>query len=233
MNYSIDPKNLALLLLIPLWVGCSGGAEKSEKKEEVTDIEGNVYPVVRIGKQVWMAADLKTTQYSDGSSIPQVEDYEEWASLETAAYCWYNNDSASSNKHGALYNLYVVESEKLCPEGWHVPSDEEWIEIESVYGGAGIAGDALKEAGTTSWKPPNGGATNESGFAARPGGYRSYNGTYNLMRIEGYWWSVSEASWYGSESTVVYRNLSYDRKDFGRNVAAKTNGFSVRCVKNP
>lgn len=219
-------------LFFSLFVGCAG-TEKSDHPKKVEDVDGNLYNTVSIGNKVWMTEDLKTTRFSDGSPIPMVENYDRWANLETPAYCWYNNDSLNRESYGALYNWHAVESEKLCPDGWHVPSDEEWIALESEFGGAGKAGMALKEAGTTHWKTPNTGATNESGFSGLPGGYRSYTGTFNLMRISGFWWSASEKSWYGSSSSVIYRNLSYENQDFIRHIAEKTNGFSVRCVKNP
>ena len=226
-------RSLALLLILAGLAGCRSGAEKEESEEQVSDIEGNTYAVIQIGNQVWMAENLKTSTFSDGSPIPDVENYDEWASLILPAYCWYNNDSLNSDDYGALYNSYTVETEMLCPEGWHVPSDEDWIELETVLGGAGTAGGALKETGTSYWKIPNTRANNESGFTARPGGYRSYNGTYNLIRIDGFWWSTSEKSWYGLSDRVMYRTLSYDDQSMFRRIAEKANGFSVRCVKNP
>jgi len=222
-----------LLLVLTGLTGCNSGSEKAQNKEQVIDIEGNSYPVIEIGNQAWMAENLKTSTFSDGTPIQKVEEYEEWANLTLPAYSWYNNDSLNSDDFGALYNCYAIETEKLCPEGWHVPSDEDWIELESALGGAPSAGGAMKEPGTAHWKTPNTQASNESGFTARPGGYRSYNGTFNLMRIDGFWWSTSEKSWYGSTNTVIYRNLKYDGQDLFREVAVRANGFSVRCVKNP
>jgi uncharacterized protein (TIGR02145 family) len=226
-------KYIALLLVLTGLAGCNSGSEKSQNKEQITDIEGNTYTTITIGDQVWMAENLKTSTFSDGTPIQKVEDYEEWANLTLPAYCWYNNDSLNSDDFGALYNCYTIETEKLCPDGWHVPTDEDWIELETALGGAGIAGGAMKESGTAHWKTPNTLASNESGFTALPGGYRSYNGTFNLMRIESYWWSTSEKNWYGLTNTVIYRNLKYDDQILIRLVAEKANGFSVRCVKNP
>jgi len=180
-----------------------------------------------------MAETLRTTTLSDGTPISKEEDYEGWANLTLPAYCWYNNDSVYAEEFGALYNCYAVETGKLCPEGWRVPTDEDWIALESSLNGASIAGGAMKGTGLEHWKTPNTAASNESGFTALPGGYRSYNGTFNLMRIDGFWWSSSEASWYGSKNTVIYRNLKYDGPDLYRDVAEKANGFSVRCLKNP
>lgn len=213
--------------------GCRNSATSESTREQVKDIDGNIYDVVRIGEQIWMAENLRTTTFSDGSPISKVESYDEWADLELPAYSWYNNDSLHAEEFGALYNYFSVESDKLCPEGWHVPTDEEWIALASSLGGAAVAGGSLKEVGTSRWKTPNTLASNESGFTALPGGYRSYNGTFNLMRIDGFWWTSSEKSWYGSTNTVVYRNLKYDGPDLFREVAVKSNGFSIRCVKTP
>jgi len=226
-------KCLVLILILAGLSGCKSVSEKEDVREQVRDIDGNSYNVIKIGSQVWMAENLKTSTFSDGTPIPKVEEYEEWAKLTLPAYSWYNNDSLNSEDYGALYNSYAIESEKLCPEGWHVPSDEDWTELETGLGGAARAGGAIKEEGTEHWKTPNTSAHNESGFTALPGGYRSYNGTFNLMRIDAYWWSSSEKSWFGHSNTVIYRNLRYNDQIMIRRVAEKANGFSVRCVKNP
>ena len=117
-----------------------------------------------------------------------------------------------------------------------MPSDEEWNELEKSFGELGIAGGALKETGTEHWRNPNTGATNESGFSALPGGYRSYNGTFNLLRAYGYWWSSTESNWWSSiqdrQDIIFYRDMRYDDSNLNRYVAIKTNGFCVRCLKD-
>ena len=150
----------------------------------VMDVDGNVYPTVKIGNQVWMAENLRTTHFNDGTIIPQVTDNAEWSNLLTPGYCFYNNDSAAySATYGAFYNWYTVETNNLCPDGWYVPSDEEWKQLEIYLGmseadadqatwrGQGIGGK-LKESGTRHWRYPNTGATNETGFFALPSGCR-------------------------------------------------------------
>ena len=224
---------LALLLIFTCLTGCKSYSEKDSSRQQIRDIEGNAYDIVQIGKQFWMADNLRSTTLSDGTPIAKEEDYDEWANLTLPAYCWYNNDSLYAEEFGALYNYYTIETGNLCPEGWHMATDEDWIALESSLGGASVAGAAMKEEGLEHWKPPNTQASNESGFTALPGGYRSYNGTFNLMRISSFWWSSSEKSWYGSTNTVIYRNLKYDGPEVYRHVAEKANGFSVRCVKNP
>jgi len=224
---------LAIPVILAGLAGCRSGIEKAQPGEEIKDIEGNSYSMIQIGEQIWMGENLRTTTFSDGTPILQVRDYEDWSKLSQAAYSWYNNDSLNAGDFGGLYNYYAVESGKLCPDGWHVPGDEDWIVLEAFLGGADVAGGAMKETGTDHWKTPNTEAGNESGFTALPGGYRSYTGPFNLMRIEAFWWTSSEKDWYGSTNTVIYRNLQYDGQEVRRHVAEKANGFSVRCVKDP
>lgn len=138
----------------------------------VKDIDGNKYKTIKIGTQIWLSENLKTTTYNDGTAIPLVKNYDAWAELSTQAYCWYNNDSTNKEVYGALYNWYAVNTKKLCPEGWHVPSDEEWTELRTYLGDKGNAGLALKESGTSHWKSPNSDASNTTGFTGLPGGYR-------------------------------------------------------------
>lgn len=234
----LKPFHFPLILLLIAVASCSNNTGKDSPENSVTDIDGNEYRTVRIGSQVWMAEDLKTTRFNDGTAIPQVTRTEEWASLTTPAFTWYNNDALNGEEYGALYNWYAVGTGKLCPLGWHVPSDQEWNELVSVYESNSRAGGALKEAGTDHWRNPNTGATNESGFTALPGGYRSYNGTFNLLRASGYWWSNTESSWFGAggtsgdtaSNTVIFWNLRYKERDLYRFISEKSNGFCVRCL---
>lgn len=139
-------------------------------------IDGDVYRTDTIGSQVWMVENLKTTKYNDGSSIPNVTDNTTWNGLNTGAYCWYNSDISNKKPYGALYNWYTLNTGKLAPYGWHVPTDVEWESLIDHLGGESVAGGKLKESGTTHWQTPNIGATNESGFTAVPGGFRSQDG---------------------------------------------------------
>ncbi len=195
----------------------------------VTDAEGNVYNVVTIGMQAWMAENLRTTMYSDGTSIPVVKEETKWAGLSTPACCWYKNDEeAFKPTYGALYNWYSVNSGKLCPDGWHVPSDEEWTELTSFLGGESTAGGKLKEAGPVYWVEPNFGASNESGFSAFPGGFRYHDGKFFDFGFSSYWWSSKE---YSAER-AWFRFVYYNDGVAYRFNNAKKNGFSVRCVKD-
>ena len=195
----------------------------------VSDIDGNTYSIVVIGNQIWMAENLKTTKYNDGTDIPLVTDNTEWENLTTPGYCWYNNDEASyKNTYGAIYNWYTVNTGKLCPTDWHLPTDEEWTTLTDYLGGEDIAGGKLKEYGTTHWAAPNTGASNENGFTALPSGYRvSYDYFYGIGTF-GYWWTSTETSFTSSRCMI----LLYDYSDIISRARDKKNGYSVRCIRD-
>ncbi len=195
----------------------------------VTDADGNVYNTVTIGTQVWMASNLKVTKFNDYSAIPLVTDNTEWINLLTSGYCWYNNDETTyKDSYGGLYNFYSVNTGKLCPSGWHVPTDAEWSTLTNYLGGGSIAGGKLKEAGYTHWVSPNTGATDEYGFSALPGGYRRFDAEYLFINYYSTWWSSSA---YNS-SSAWDRAMFYDTATVLRGTNSFTNGFSVRCIKD-
>jgi len=195
----------------------------------VTDYDGNIYNVVQIGSQLWMNENLKTTKYNDGTSIPLVTDNTAWSNLTTPGYCLYNNDaSAYKTTYGALYNWYTVNTGKLCPTGWHVPTDTEWKVLTNYLGGESVAGGKLKETGTTHWTSPNTGATNVSGFAALPGGYRNLNGNFYTKGINATFWSSTEYL----SGLAWHRELRYNNSAIHRYNNYKENGFSVRCLRD-
>ena len=190
----------------------------------ITDIEGNVYNTVKIGTQCWMKENLKTTKYGDNTAIPYVTDNTAWLNLTTGAYANYNHDANNVATYGRLYNGYTVnDSRKICPAGWHVPTDDEWTTLTTLYGGESVAGGNLKEAGLAHWGSPNTGADNSSGFTALPGGARNITGTFYSMGSYGLWWTSTD-SWdryLCNFNTTVYRVP-----------ANKQYGFSVRCIKD-
>jgi uncharacterized protein (TIGR02145 family) len=197
------------------------------RKISLKDIEGNKYKTVTIGTQVWMAENLKTTKFNDGTPIPMVKENDAWAALKTPGFCWYNNDSIDNKKnYGTLYNWYTVSTNKLCPTGWHVSTDAEWTSMVTYLKDKGPVGGRLKETGTTHWKSPNTGATNESGFTALPGGYRSFEGAFNYIGISAYWWSSTMYN----ESSVLFWNLRYKFSNTYKYLSEKNTGFSVRCI---
>jgi uncharacterized protein (TIGR02145 family) len=210
-------------------VGTSYGNEISFKTYfgEVTDIDGNIYPTVKIGEQVWMAENLKVTKYNDGTAIPNVTDNTVWAALTTGAYCWYNNDATTYKAtYGALYNWYAVNTNKLAPTGWHVPIDEEWTTLTNYLGGVDVAGGKLKEVGTTHWQSPNTGATNETSFTALPGGYRDNNYT-DIKNISGFWSSTIYPQWNAALDRIFIYSIT---SVYIGNPRSRANGLSVRCV---
>lgn len=197
---------------------------------KIKDIDGNIYNTVTIGTQTWLKENLKVTKYNDGTSIPIVTDATAWAGLSTDAYCWYNNDKVTNgNTYGALYNWYTVNTNKLCPTGWHVPSYAELSTLTDFLGG--FQAVKLKETGTAHWiwsETNTTEATNESGFTALPGGYRYNNGPFSSVGYFGYWWSATE-----NDATNAWnRFLSDQSANFERGYADKKRGFSVRCLKN-
>lgn len=193
----------------------------------VFDIQGNLYRTVTIGDLEWMEENLRTTKYNDGTSIPLVTGDAAWAGLTTPAYCWYGN--AASNEYssvtcGALYNWYAVNTGKLCPAGWHVPTEEDLNSLIAEFGGSEMAGEKLKEAGTKHWLIPNK-ATNESDFRALPGGFRGLT-EFESIGYVGFWWTSTEASANDASSLGLINN---NIKSYLYDISKKT-GMSVRCV---
>lgn len=192
----------------------------------VTDIDGNKYATIQIGFQTWMAENLKTTKYNDGTPIFRVLIDEHWGNTTDGQYAIYDNNAANNTIYGKLYNWNAVNTGKLCPTGWHIPTDAEWTTLTNFLGGESVAGDKMKS--TTGWARPNTDASNSSGFSGLPGGRRDGYGIFNYIGDYGYWWSSREANtdyaWYR------YMNYSFStvtREDFGKSV-----GFSCRCVRD-
>ncbi|MBN2521297.1 MAG: fibrobacter succinogenes major paralogous domain-containing protein [Bacteroidales bacterium] len=204
-----------------------------QAQEIIKDIDGNEYKTITIGgrmsKLLWMAENLKTTKLNDGTPISLIENNDDWAGNTSPAYCWYDNDEDKyKNIYGALYNWYVVNTDKLCPTGWHVPSDHEWELLEQFVYGTANAGKHLKETGTKHWKKPNADATDRILFTALPGGFREIYGSYSMVRETGGWWTSTEAV----EGTIWGYFLSYDNPSAFLFPEEKNRGLSVRCVKD-
>ncbi len=197
----------------------------------MTDMDGNIYKTVTIGDQVWMAENLRTTRYSDNTTIPLVTINADWADLTTPAYCWYGNglsNSAVAAVCGALYNWYTVNTDLLCPTGWHVPSAEDMALLMNYLGGTSLAGGKLKENGSKNWNIPNTGATNESGFTALPCGGREFDGAFiGIGNGAMLWTSKNVSSDNGTCGIMVFNATDFAGVDH-----AKKAGFSVRCIKD-
>jgi len=226
-------RNVYIILLVVFsTIGCSN----------LTDIDGNGYETIAIGNQVWMAENLKVTHYRDGTEITNVTDNAAWSNLSTEAYCYYDNKSSNGDTYGALYNWYAVnDSRNIAPEGWHVPTDAEWKELEMYLG------MSQSEADDTGWRGTNEGSKlagnadlwdsgslesdsefGYSGFSALPGGYRTTNGNYASMGSRGFFWSATETSSTGAWTRV----LNYLNSDVSRLNTSKRFGFAVRLLRD-
>jgi uncharacterized protein (TIGR02145 family) len=198
----------------------------------VTDFDGNVYFIVTIGTQVWMAGNLKTVKFNDGSAIPLVTDKAAWNALTTPGYCWLNNDEAANKvTYGALYNYYVVDpasngGKNVCPAGWHVPTDGQWTDMTTFLGGEVGAGGKIKETGTAHWQTPNTGATNETGFTALPAGGRGYD--FGVTGTEANFWTSTEYE----TNSAWDRFISFSNSNVHTQYYGKRNGISIRCLKD-
>jgi uncharacterized protein (TIGR02145 family) len=220
----MNRKKLILLVIVCLCLELSGLQAQSVK-----DIDGNIYATTVIGNAVWMAENLKTTKYSDGTSIPLVTDDKKWGALKTPAYCWFNNNIENKEEYGALYNWFAVDTKKLCPTGWHVPSNAEWGTMVAVSGDEATAGSRLRETGMEHWNNALVNATNDFDFTALPAGFRSFTGEFppdgNNYAI---WWTTTA---FDAEK-VWNRGLYFNSSRLFNGYRNKKSGFSVRCVKD-
>ena len=196
---------------------------------EVTDIDNNTYKTIQIDESIWMAENLRVSRYQNGDPIQNISNNTDWKNNNTGALCSYNNNNQNDIPYGKLYNWFAVfNSKKICPAGWHIPTDTEWSGLESFLGGNSIAGGKMKSTGTKYWNCPNGGADNSSGFSALPGGKRDADGIFFDINTGGNWWTATD---YEPEF-ALNRTLSYLNGFFEFNGELKSSGFSVRCVKD-
>ncbi|MDP1994282.1 MAG: fibrobacter succinogenes major paralogous domain-containing protein, partial [Ignavibacteria bacterium] len=215
----------------PYWVDAKVIYDLMIDTTVVTDYDGNTYKTVKIGDQVWMAENLRTTKYNDGVEIPNIVNDNSWGKLKTPGYCWGNYNMTNRNLFGIWYNWYVVNTKKLAPTGWHIPTAAEWKTLQTYLGGESVAGGKMKVKGTAYWFSPNIGATNESGFSAYPVGYRNYDGVdFNMPGDLASFWASDEFD----ASDAIGTRLTADREDFrvfdfG---VSKTYGYLIRCVKD-
>jgi len=219
--------------------------------DSINDIEGNVYMTIRIGSLNWMAENLKTTRFNDSSMIPYVTDNSLWTSLKTGAYRWYNNDRPGyRNLYGALYNWYTVKTGRLCPAGWHVPSDDDWKELEMALGMTRQEADSWGEfpgligRGTdqalqmktnerwVQWEGRGGGGTNSSGFSALPAGESAWGGTWPSSLYSFFSGEGLCTTWWDSTNEGGGRALVSSDPGVVRGIYPAFCGLSVRCVKD-
>lgn len=203
-------------------------------------LDGRVYRTVKIGNQIWMAENLSASKYCNGDPIPEIQNVDEWGESPKGAWCYYDNNVSNRDTYGKLYNWYAVnEPRGLAPNGWHIPTDEEWKELELYLGMSQIevnskgwrgldGGGKLKDTATLCWHKAGNSATNESGFTALPGGYRDVSGDFYTMSYSGYFWTSTEQAAY----FAWYRSLYYTHNEIHRTVGYVGDGFSVRCIKD-
>lgn len=207
---------------------------ESDTTGTVTDVDGNVYETKLINDLWWMTENLTTRKYRDGSDIAYGYDEDEWTDITHGAWAYFNDDPQWEPIYGRLYNWYAVADERgLCPEGWRMPTDQEVQDLRDHFGGFSVAGGPLKETGTAEdgdgyWREPNEGATNISGFSARPGGARIHGVFFN-RETTGYFWTGDEHDDPDFARNFLY---TYDEAHMLRHIYRKHYGLSVRCVKD-
>ena len=220
----------------------------------ISDIDGNIYNTVLIGDQCWTKENLRVRRYNNGTAIPfdatggAGGSSSTWNNLTIGAHTIYAHDSVATpsnlTKYGYLYNWYAAkgissngtilanDTLRICPSGWHVPTDAEWTTLTDVLGGENVAGGKMKSVGNFYWNSPNTGATNESGFSALPGGYRNSGGGFENIRSNAFFWSDTE----GVSSIAWNRDLFYNQSYVKRNYyyfgINKSVGASIRCLKD-
>jgi uncharacterized protein (TIGR02145 family) len=252
--YTIDDEEESHAVNIAVMLDDPGGLNPDLSYGTLTDIDGNTYGSIAIGEQIWMAENLKVTHYADGSAIPEVSDEVVWDGMSALvdAYCWYDNQAVYGDTAGALYTWAaamnsavssdVIPSgvQGVCPDGWHLPGDAEWKNLE-MYLGMSLAdadnhdwrgtdeGGQLKEIGFSTWEVPNVGAENSSGFTAVPGGFRNMKGKFYSYGEYAAFWTAREEE--GTDK-AWYRALTYDDDVVYRQYNYKNQGLSVRCVKD-
>jgi len=195
--------------------------------EPVTDIDGNTYKTIRLANNLWMAENLRTTRLNDSTTLDLLQADVEWVAAANPAYCWNPDTMQWPQKvTGAYYNRYAMETGKLCPVGWRVPSKQDWESISDIYGG--VTGGALKVTGFSWWEAPNRGATNATGFSAYPTGTRFPKWGFSHMRLDAFWWSTTRES----ERFYYTMALSHRKKVYQWMLSEANHGVAVRCVQN-
>jgi uncharacterized protein (TIGR02145 family) len=235
-------------LLIIYHTTAAGGCKKDDAPSPptpdtgtVTDVEGTVYKTIKIGNQVWMAENLKTTKYRNGENIPFVSGKDPWASRavpKLPAYCNSGDDPGTVAVYGRLYNWHAVNDRRgLAPAGWHIPSEGEWSTLINYLGGKSVAGRKMKEAGTAHWPATSDTADNSSGFTALYISNRRYDGSFWLITVttaSAYWWTSTEAEPGNTmpDAKSIYASVFFKSPLASISGEIQNAGLSVRCVKD-
>lgn len=241
IDRDVAGSNITISPAIVDWVdgpdfnGITEEIDPDEDNKWLTDIDGNEYNTVKIGSQVWMGSNLAVTRFNDGSPIVLTEDLETWkgyGNTEEPGYCYYDNDKKYAPTYGALYNWFVVKSDKICPQGWRVPSADDWKELVNVLGAD--SGTRLKS--TSGWYDVHGNTkpeyqgTNDCGFNALPCGNRNVNNDYERATMYGEWWSSNVDEKYIYSAVVFFVAGPYP--DIRSISHLKEHGHAIRCIKN-
>jgi uncharacterized protein (TIGR02145 family) len=235
--YAINSAGTAYGNEVSFTTTTGGGGIVSNPGAGVT-FDGYTYSSIVLGNgQEWMAENLRTTSYANGDPIPNVTDSLQWLNTTSGAWAHYDNDSQFENPYGKLYNFYTVtDSRGLCPAGWHVPSENEWVTLVNYLGGTSLAGGALKESSTNYWFSPNTGATNSIGFNAVGSGIKIFNGIggdqwgCQFKNDYGHMWSSTPNSANLGQGMVIYPKYDYSNGPIGG--TEKNNGIAVRCLRD-
>lgn len=223
------------MILVPLFLLFFSSCKKEDGGPiigTVKDNQGIEYQTVEIEDQEWMQENLAVGKYNDGSNIPHVQDPAKWASLDSGAWCYYEDENGEV--YGKLYNWYAVNDKRgMCPEGWHVPDDKDWNLLVNQFEGMQNAGAMLKSVATVPddhprWINPNAHATNSSEFTAIPGGMRTPEGEFKWLGSFGSYWTTTE----GVEDNAWRYGLNYNDTKVYRSQRNMNYGFSVRCVRS-
>ena len=219
-------KSLITFSFVLLLFSCKKESSPIAVERRPIDADGNIYDTITIGTQCWMKSNLKTTHYNDGTPIPTGLSDADWSADTIGAYAVYDNNAVNDSIYGKLYNWYALNTGKLAPAGWHVPTDDELTTLRTYLGGPYLAGGAMKA--TILWNSPNTGATNSSGFTALPSGFRNYDGSYSNLGNYCYIWSSTPAHTGYARYCALFNSIA----GAATSTYNKVDGFAVRCVRN-
>lgn len=210
------------LLIFSILISCN-------KEEFVSDIDGNSYKIIKIGKQTWMAENLKTTKFNDGEPIQNILENTNWKNIKKAAYSVYNNNETIQNEYGCLYNHYCIENSKnIAPKGWRIPTEQDIRILEQYLNSSTKTGLYLKEKGNQHWLTSDNPGDKSCGFNALPGGYRDEEGNFYMLKSNGYFWTENASVELYHWSDRMFQALA----DVRRDSIYKQFGFSIRCIKD-
>lgn len=230
-----------LIILSSTLVSCIKDEYAPLPPEDLIDIDSNIYKTIQFGDQIWMAEDLRTTRLNDSTKIKNIHFYDYYFggfNTDSASALWKNNQELAYSKYivearylgevdytVCLYNFKAITSTKLCPEGWHVPTQNDWDRLVNQLGGYVLAGGKLKSP--EPWGYPNYGQISYDGFSAKPTGYIDSAGNFSEYQTA-CWWSATSSP---NNEALVLKVLEYS-KSIKLDFFSKNSGISVRCIKD-